>query len=96
MNKSEILTKAGNELSCLATCRYPTSFNCFGGWIGSDPICKRGIGNLRENLNSNEISILVMTVRFFGIRVFDATSEKRPLPKIVDIEIKKGHLNVVV
>jgi hypothetical protein len=92
MNKENLLQLTGNRLSCASNC--PHEFQCFGGWVNENSECEEGINKLKKIFNDLNYINLLMTQGFFGLRVFDSFSEKKPLPVIGTILIEKGNLSL--
>lgn len=93
MNKENLLQLAGTRLSCAPNCSI--GLQCFGGYVNENPECEDAIDKLRQTLFSNlNFTNLLMTQRFFGIRVFDSSSEERPLPVIGTLLIEKGNISL--
>lgn len=92
MNKEELSKLIGAELICAPQCKFYRE--CDGGHLDENISCINGINNLTNLLESRGLKTLLKMRNEFLIRVFDSSSEIRPLPVIGDIEIKQGNLSV--
>jgi hypothetical protein len=92
MEKENLIQLTGARLACASNC--PINHHCFGGYVNETLECDESVNALRKIFSIRGYTTLVMTQRFFGIRVLDSFSEKRPLPEIGDILIEDGNLTL--
>ena len=92
MKKEKLLQLTGNQLPCAPDCQI--GHQCFGGYMREEETCDKAINNIQELFKKLGYISLVMVQRFFGIRIFDSSSEVRPLPVIGTILIENGDLKL--